>query len=60
MDPIIRSFEGVPHEAVCWYRSERGANKEAKCFEINGFSTHVTFEDWWSGWFVWVSILGTA
>lgn len=57
MKPVIKSieeFNWLPFEAIDWYHSKLIAEKKANEYRANGFLAKVIFEDWWSGYFVYI------
>ena len=54
MKRIIKKIDGLAYEAVDWYHSKNIADKKAECYKNNGFRSHVIFEDWWVGYFVYI------
>ena len=54
MKKPIKKINGLVYEAVDWYHSKKVADRKSDNYKNNGFLSHVIFESWWAGYFVYI------
>lgn len=54
MKKAVKEFNHLLFEATDWYHSKTWANKKAEQYRNQNYLTHVVFEDWFGGWFVYI------